>query len=157
MTGNGRASGRRQPQLVALLCEWEWACCGEPFGVGDRVTLSVSEDLSELTEEFRNDPLAADVDVHESHHGPELPRLTATGTVAAIAMLVDQYRRPAAGRMARPIGSRCQPVETVDPDQFSYLYKEPQRLDPDDTTTIEEQAGGWLVTLTDVMLADRTD
>lgn len=146
-----------QRRVVAFLSEWEWACCGDQFAVGDQVTLLVSDDLSELTEEFRNDPLAADIDVHESHHGPELPRLTATGTVAEVSMLVGQYRRPAAGRMARRIGSRTQPGDAVDPGQFRYLYEEPRQLPPDDTTTIEEQADGWLVTLTDVMIKDRTD
>lgn len=146
-----------QRRVVAFLSEWEWACCGDPFAVGDQVTLLVSDDLSELTEEFRNDALTAAVEVHESHHGPELPRLTATGTVVEVSMLVGQYRRPAAGRMRRRIGSRAQPVDAVDPGQVWFLYEDPRQLPPDDTTTIEEQADGWLVTLTDVMIKDRTD
>ncbi len=76
------------------LSEWEWACCGDPFDVGDEVEFSVRPPSAWLGENYG--PLGEGVDWEESHHatGPDdEPTETIRGTVRAIAAIRLQYTR----------------------------------------------------------------
>lgn len=70
----------------------EWACCGTPFEVGDRVTFRTdprSEELARLL----GPALAPTVDRQESHH-QEGGRDELTGTVVALsAVVLDSVER----------------------------------------------------------------
>lgn len=70
-------------RMRVWLNEWEWACCGDPFAVGDRITLHVRRGPGAWVHQMLGPDLGATVDAEEEHHeepGPE--RLT--GTVAHI-------------------------------------------------------------------------
>ncbi|QCQ15599.1 DUF6578 domain-containing protein [Microbacterium sp. RG1] len=71
-----------------LLWEWEWACCGEPFAVGDRVefgVVDVAEGVRELCAP------AADPEFVETHHERE-PELHIGGVVRSVAALTVAHR-----------------------------------------------------------------
>lgn len=53
------------------LTPWEWACCGDPFEIGDAVDFGIrSRDPSELVDEVGAE-LVATLDALESHHEEE--------------------------------------------------------------------------------------
>ncbi len=56
------------------LTEWEWACCGDPFGVGDEVDFGIESRTAypALADVLGPDVLAT-VDAMESHHAEEFP------------------------------------------------------------------------------------
>lgn len=65
------------------LRRWEWACCGDPFEVGDQVDFGIeSRDASELLDRL-GPKLAATVDALESHHEEDFP-VRVRGKVVAI-------------------------------------------------------------------------
>lgn len=84
---------RRMTSMRVWLSRWEWACCGEPFAVGDRITLDVRRRPGGWIAELLGPELALGVDAEEEHHenpGPE--RLT--GTVTAIhGVTIDHTER----------------------------------------------------------------
>ena len=58
------------------LSHWEWGCCGEPFGVGDTVTLGVLRRVDDWLISSLGSDLADTVDGVEMHHEEEpLPQL----------------------------------------------------------------------------------
>lgn len=70
------------------LTEWEWACCGDPFAVGDDVTFVVTRPGGWVRETYGD--LGGTVDVEESHHemGPDdAPAETVRGRVRSISAL----------------------------------------------------------------------
>jgi hypothetical protein len=85
------------------LTNWEWSCCGEPFGVGDRVDFGVERRgpddwlIATLGVE-----IARTVDAIESHHEEELPDRI-RGLVRAIQSVTHdvierrELRRPGHG------------------------------------------------------------
>lgn len=75
------------------LDEWEWDCCGEPFGVGDTVTLEVYPPNEELRSMLGGE-LGESLDLVESHHeiGPDdPPTRTLAGVVRALSGLAVDY------------------------------------------------------------------
>lgn len=81
-------------EVRVLLHRWEWACCGDRFEVGDRVSFAVRPPLDDgLGAEYGPD-LATSITGVEGHHGDDGdPSLwdTLDGTVRAIhAVEVDQ-------------------------------------------------------------------
>lgn len=55
------------------LTPWEWACCGDPFGIGEEVDFGIrSRDPSELADDLGAE-LVGTVDAVESHHEEEYP------------------------------------------------------------------------------------
>lgn len=71
-----------------LLWEWEWACCGAPFVVGDRVEFGVV-DADEAVRELCA-PLAGPEFV-ETHHERE-PDLQISGVVRSVSALTVAHR-----------------------------------------------------------------
>lgn len=85
---------------------WEWACCGDPFGVGDEVDLLVDTRTPTATfVENSGVALAATIDAIESHHPetPDVPENRVRGRVRAIHAVVQEHietrhlRRPGFG------------------------------------------------------------
>ncbi|GAB3145648.1 hypothetical protein GCM10027058_02280 [Microbacterium neimengense] len=71
-----------------LLWEWEWACCGEPFAVGDRVEFGVvaaDDAIRALCAP------AADPELVETHHERE-PELHISGIVRSVSGLTVAHR-----------------------------------------------------------------
>jgi hypothetical protein len=51
------------------LNDWEWACCGRPFAVGDEVDFAIRTRTPDpFLTELLGQTLAATVDAVESHH-----------------------------------------------------------------------------------------
>ncbi|MDQ1204021.1 DUF6578 domain-containing protein [Microbacterium sp. SORGH_AS_0862] len=71
-----------------LLWEWEWACCGEPFAVGDRVEFGVVDAEKGVRELCAP---AADPVFVETHHERE-PELRISGVVRSVAALTVAHR-----------------------------------------------------------------
>lgn len=88
------------------LTEWEWACCGEPFAVGDEVDFGIERrGAGPALAEALGSELAATVDGMESHHVEEFPdrvrgRVIAVHTVTGDVVETRVLRRP--GRGAPP-------------------------------------------------------
>ncbi len=85
---------------------WEWACCGEPFGVGDEVDLLIATRAPSAAFVAGVGPeLAATVDAIESHHQetPSTPEDRVRGRVHAIHGVAQDHvetrhlRRPGFG------------------------------------------------------------
>ncbi len=85
---------------------WEWACCGDPFGVGDEVDLLVDRRTpSAAFVENAGATLAATIDAIESHHQetPDVTEDRVRGRVHAIHAVVQEHverrhlRRPGFG------------------------------------------------------------
>lgn len=90
------------PEPVRVwLTPWEWACCGDPFVVGDRVELLVARDADRSwIAERLGGAFASTVDAVESHHDrPGLERLT--GHVVAIHAALGRERMRRVPRPAR--------------------------------------------------------
>lgn len=83
------------------LHEWEWACCGDPFRVGDDVTLMVDREITSELRTYAGDTIAATLDAVESHHeeGGATPLV---GTVRAVYGVVIEYRERRVPRVPRP-------------------------------------------------------
>ena len=85
------------------LTEWEWACCGDAFAVGDDVDFGIAtrDARSQLTETL-GPQLVATVDAIESHHEEEIPdrvqgRVTAIHAVTREVVERRSLRRPGHG------------------------------------------------------------
>ncbi|TLF30614.1 hypothetical protein FE256_10055 [Microbacterium sp. 5K110] len=85
---------------------WEWACCGDPFGVGDEVDLLVrTRTPSPAFIQSVGPELAATIDAIESHHQetPSTPEDRVQGRVRGIHAVVQEHietrhlRRPGFG------------------------------------------------------------
>ena len=85
---------------------WEWACCGDPFGIGDEVDLLVrTRTPSPAFIESVGPELAATIDAIESHHQetPSTPEDRVRGRVRGIHAIVQEHvetrhlRRPGFG------------------------------------------------------------
>lgn len=85
---------------------WEWACCGDPFGIGDEVDLLVrTRTPSPAFIESVGPELAASIDAIESHHQetPSTPEDRVQGRVRGIHAVVQEHietrhlRRPGFG------------------------------------------------------------
>ncbi|MBW9092688.1 hypothetical protein JNB62_03220 [Microbacterium jejuense] len=85
------------------LTEWEWACCGDPFAVGDDVDLGIAARTpGEALAELLGPALAATVDAVESHHEEEFPdrvrgRVVAVHGVTQEVIERRTLRRPGHG------------------------------------------------------------
>jgi hypothetical protein len=56
------------------LNDWEWACCGRPFAVGDEVDFAIRTRTPDpFLTELLGQTLAATVDAVESHHEESTP------------------------------------------------------------------------------------
>ncbi|WP_341945072.1 DUF6578 domain-containing protein [Microbacterium sp. LWH11-1.2] len=65
------------------LTPWEWACCGDPFAVGDEVDFGIRSRESVLLVDALGTELASSVDALESHHEHEYADRV-RGRVAAV-------------------------------------------------------------------------
>ncbi|VXB79502.1 conserved hypothetical protein [Microbacterium sp. 8M] len=76
------------------LSGWEWACCGEPFAVGDAVSFTCRRPRDTRFVERFGAAFAESIDMVESHHDAgddERPAQTIQGRVRAIhAVIVDE-------------------------------------------------------------------
>ncbi|WP_431797338.1 DUF6578 domain-containing protein [Microbacterium kunmingense] len=85
------------------LTEWEWACCGDAFAVGDEVDLRVATRTPDPSlAELLGSALIATVDAVESHHEEELTdrvhgRVTAVHAVTHEVEERQSLRRPGHG------------------------------------------------------------
>ena len=92
------------------LKDWEWACCGDPFAVGDDVDFGIeTRDPSLILAETLGPALVVTVDAIESHHEAEFTdrvrgRVTA---VHAVTHEVVERQRYAAPVMAPHLPHRC--------------------------------------------------
>lgn len=85
------------------LREWEWACCGDPFVVGDDVVLSIDAlSTSGEMEERLGGFLSGTIDAVESHHDGEFDG-EVRGRVVAVHAVTQEFvehrslRRPGHG------------------------------------------------------------
>jgi len=85
------------------LGEWEWACCGDPFAVGDDVDFGIeTRDPSSILAETLGPALVVTVDAIESHHESEFSdrvrgRVTAVHAVTHEVVERRTLRRPGHG------------------------------------------------------------
>lgn len=85
------------------LTEWEWACCGDPFGVGDEVDFGIeSRTAHPALADVLGPKVLATVDAMESHHEEEFPdrvrgRVVAVYTVTREVIERRSLRRPGHG------------------------------------------------------------
>ena len=86
-----------------MLTRWEWACCGDPFTVGDDVDFGVRTraPAAELTG-LLGETMASTVNAVDSHHEEEWPdrvrgRVTAIHAVTHEAIERRRLRRPGNG------------------------------------------------------------
>lgn len=84
--------------LRAYLDDWEWDCCGDPFRVGDTVTLQVREPRAALRTLLG--ALGEGLDLAESHHEVDAD---------------DEPTRPVTGRVRRIVGVAVDHVEHREP------------------------------------------
>jgi hypothetical protein len=80
---------RRVDTQRIWLDEWEWACCGTPFEVGDQVSFQ-TDPRSEALATMLGPEFAPSVDRQESHHD-DGGRGEATGTVVAVWAVAFEY------------------------------------------------------------------
>lgn len=95
------------PDVTRVWLEtWEWACCGDPFGIGDEVDLLVrTRTPSPAFIESVGPDLADTIDAIESHHQetPSTPEDRVRGRVRGIHAVVQEHvemrhlRRPGFG------------------------------------------------------------
>lgn len=85
------------------LTDWEWACCGDPFAVGDDIDFGIgTRTPTRALTELLGRELAATVDAIESHHEEEFPdhvrgRMTAVHAVTLEVIEHRSLRRPGHG------------------------------------------------------------
>ncbi|MGC5172092.1 DUF6578 domain-containing protein [Microbacterium sp. DT81.1] len=85
------------------LWDWEWACCGDHFAVGDDVDLGIERrDPSSVLTETLGPELVVTVDAIESHHEAEFTdrvqgRVTAVQAVSHEVVQRRTLRRPGHG------------------------------------------------------------
>ncbi|MHA6667753.1 DUF6578 domain-containing protein [Homoserinimonas sp. A447] len=85
------------------LTEWEWACCGDPFGLGDEVDFGIeSRTAHPALAEVLGPELVRTVDAMESHHVEEFAdrvsgRVVAVYTVTREVIERRSLRRPGHG------------------------------------------------------------
>lgn len=72
---------------TVYLDDWEWDCCGDPFTVGDRVTLQV-RDASAALRALLGGTLGAHIDAAESHHEIDPDDPPARGLVGVVRSIV---------------------------------------------------------------------
>ncbi len=95
------------------LTEWEWACCGDAFTVGDTVDLGIASRAREpwLTELLGTE-LAATVDAVESHHEEEFAERL-RGQVTAVHRVTHEL---AERRYLRRAGHGAPPNAVMPPE-----------------------------------------
>ncbi|HKP07777.1 MAG TPA: DUF6578 domain-containing protein [Microbacterium sp.] len=86
------------------LTDWEWACCGTPFAVGDEVDFVIrSRTADAFLTDLLGETLAATVDAIESHHEEEFVTDRVSGRVVAVNAVTHEVeerqslRRPGHG------------------------------------------------------------
>lgn len=84
-----------------LLWEWEWACCGKPFAVGDRVEFGVVDADDGVRELCAPATVPAFV---ETHHERE-PEFHLSGVVRSVAALSVAHRVSRVPRAAAAPGN----------------------------------------------------
>ncbi len=99
------------------LSRWEWACCGDPFDVGDEVDFGIAtRDLSDLTASLGPE-LVVTIDAWESHHEEEFAD-RAKGRVAAAYEVTHEVverkiRLPRDGSHGRRLARKAVMAEPV--------------------------------------------
>ena len=89
--------------IRAYLDDWEWDCCGDPFRVGDTVTLQVREPRAALRTLLG--ALGDGLDLAESHHevdADDAPARPVTGRVRRIVGVAVDHVEHSEPRMPRP-------------------------------------------------------
>lgn len=106
------------------LTEWEWACCGDPFRLGDEVDFGVESRTAHpaLAEELGAE-LAATVDAMESHHVEEFTDRVRGRVVAISAVTREVIER----RSLRPPGHGAPPNAAMpaDGDEWPIVLANP--------------------------------
>ena len=76
------------------LTEWEWACCGDPFAVGDEVDFGIDTRTPHpAVADMLGMELVATVDAMESHHEEEFTDRVRGRVVAVHALTQDVVHR----------------------------------------------------------------
>ena len=112
-------------RIRVWLHSWEWNCCGDPFTVGDTVTLNVDRGPDAWLRESVGAELASTIDAVESHHedgGGE--RLA--GTVAAVRGVALEYTETRMPRPPRPDGLTTPPRIALSGGGWSAVRPDPQ-------------------------------
>lgn len=100
------------------LAEWEWACCGVAFAVGDDVDFGIATRAPDpFLGDLLGSPLIATVDAVESHHEEEFADRVRGRVVAVNAVTHDVGRR----RTLRRPGHGTPPDAVVPPDGEEWL------------------------------------
>lgn len=94
------------------LTEWEWACCGDPFAVGDEVDFGIeSRTAYPALADVLGPEVLATVDAMESHHEEEFPDRVRGRVVAVYTVTREVIERPS---LRRP-GHGAPPDATMPP------------------------------------------
>jgi len=80
------------------LADWEWACCGDPFAVGDEVDFGIERRDPLILTETLGPALVVTVDAIESHHESEFSDRVRGRVMAAYAVTHEIVERPALRR-----------------------------------------------------------
>lgn len=88
---------RNVSDMRVWLSHWEWGCCGEPFEVGETVTLGVTHQIGDWLNSTLGSELAGTIDGVEMHHEEEPPPQL-TGVVRKI----ESVRRNREGSAPMP-------------------------------------------------------
>lgn len=95
------------------LTEWEWACCGDPFAVGDDVDFGIATRTPDaFLGDLLGSTLIATVDAVESHHEEEFADRVRGRVVAVNAVTHDVEER----RTLRRPGHGAPPDAVMPPD-----------------------------------------
>jgi hypothetical protein len=96
------------------LNDWEWACCGKPFAVGDEVDFGIRARTADpFLTDLLGDALAATVDAVESHHEEEFVADRVRGRVVAVNALTHEVEER---RSLRRPGHGAPPDAVMPPD-----------------------------------------
>lgn len=138
------------------LTPWEWACCGDPFTVGDHVDFGIRSRDSGLLVDTLGSDLASSVDAAESHHEHEYADRV-RGMVAAVQEVTHEVVERKIRVSSRP--GRWHDAVTTEPVPGTTrllpvpgvgLPTEPERAPRDDheappATARRRSRIGWLV------------
>ena len=84
-----------QVDVTVWMDDWQFDCCGEPFGIGSEVSWTIGPANSDLLTDMLGTDTGVAIDAFEDHHSTGLPEGTppTRGTVLAIKGAYCRFER----------------------------------------------------------------